>query len=215
MKAAINFILALVITLVLTGRQALAFVDASLVGGLSVASQSITTSYNVNSSSKTYLAFGALGNARFIGVPWGLTSGILYVEMGSNQRSQNGIDQRNYDVKVPYLQVPIIIDYWILKNLLVGLGGYIAFPGGNVKTTGTQTFFTTSSIDLSQSFSAANYRELDWGAVAHAQVKFPFGRFFGTAALIYEYGFEDVNALADITTRNSAFLALIGGGITF
>ena len=165
------------------------------------------------STGKSNMAFGVLGNAKFVGVPYGLTSGFLYVEMGSHQRTTNGIDLRDYDVKAPYFQVPLIFNYWILNNLLVGMGGYLGFPGGNIKTTGTQTFFVTTPIDLTQSFSAANYREIDWGAVGHAQYKYVIGKFFATATLMYEYGIEDVNALTDVTTRNSAFLALVGAGL--
>lgn len=220
MRRAVNFSsIFLAIGIFGASENARALVDVSVLGGGSFAIQSITQPAGGTTNLKLGLAAGLLGKIELPLGGWAVTAGILYTEMGSHQYFATSTVTFDFDVKVPYLQIPIMADYWFMDFLGVGAGFYYAFPMGNVTKSGTQTNAIggiQSPFSSSQSFSAASYRGDDFGVIVRAQSIIPFNKmFFATATVAYEYGLEDVSNDSTITTHNSTFLALIGGGVGF
>jgi hypothetical protein len=199
----------------IVSSEALALVNLAAVGGISMANQSLTTNQvtNLSVSSKSYLAYGFIGNLKFPGKNLGLTVGAQYGEMGSHQTYASGGVNYSIDEKAPYYQFPVTLDYWLGNFLALGVGGYYATPGGNITDNGTAVAASTSTtVNTSNTFSAANYISSDYGFVAHAQLIIPIGAVWMlTANAYYLSGFQNVATNPGSTEKNSS--VQIEGGI--
>ncbi len=161
---------------------------------------------NTTSATKSYTTYGALAELP-VGARSGLLLGILYSELGGHQ-TFTGFDM---DVKLPYYQVPVLIDYWLIPEIAVGIGGYYGIPGGNATQSGTVLGVVSTS--RSDTFSNLNYRGDDFGLAANIRAQIPLGPIFVSGDLIYEYGLENVSTSNGQTLNNRALLAMIGVGI--
>ena len=161
---------------------------------------------NTTSATKSYTTYGALAELP-LGSRSGLLLGILYSELGGHQ-SFTGFDM---DIKLPYYQVPVLIDYWLIPEIAVGIGGYYGISAGNATQSGTVLGIVSTS--RSDSFSNLSYRGDDFGLAANVSAQISLGPLFISGDLIYEYGLENVSTANGQTLNNRALLAMIGAGI--
>lgn len=195
-----------IIILLLASSESFALVGVEAVGGLSIASQTASPT-TMTGSSANFLSYGLMGNVHFPS-RLGLTFGALYTEMGSHIK----LGSSAQDEKVPYFQVPVIIDFWFGGIFALGVGGYYGFPGGNVVDSNSTGTFANSS----QTFSQAGYTSNDYGVVGHAALHIPLGpKWFVAAEGLYEYGIQNVSSTPGLTLKNSTILALGGVGVKF
>jgi hypothetical protein len=204
--------------LTLAPAAASASLHLSAVGGISMANQTISYDLSPYSTTqKNYLSYGLLASVRVPKSIWGLSSGILYSEFGSHQRSSVGVTTTDIDQKLPYYVIPITIDFWLGQYISIGLGAFYATAAGNMSDKGADvTGGVSNPIDTSRSFSDNNYESKDFGYLARLQIYVPIKkRFFITATGIYALGTTDIDKDQTLKTTNRSILALAGVGLVF
>ena len=192
----------------------------SAVGGISHAYQEVLyVGPPYQTTAKNYASYGLLANWKFPVGSLGLTTGILYAEFGSHQYEDVGGGQVDeFDEKLPYLVIPLTLDFWIGHYVIIGAGGYYALANGNMSDTGTDTVTgVVTPINVNRSFADNNYDSKDMGLLAHVQFFVPIkGHFALTAVGYYAVGLTNLNKapISDqLTTRNKTVLAL--GGFSY
>jgi hypothetical protein len=213
-----NFILIVFVFSFFNSVQAVASLHLSASGGVSMANQTISYDLSPYSTSqKNYLSYGLLANFRVPKSNWGMTTGALYAEFGSHQRSSVGITTTDVDQKLPYLVIPITVDFWFGQYVSIGLGAFYAVAAGNMSDKGADvTGGVSTPIDSTRSFAENNYETKDFGYLARLQIYVPVKkRFFATATGLYAIGTTDIDKNLTIKTTNSAILAMGGVGFMF
>src|ERR1700733_190356 len=103
-----NFLLACILVVLSGPQTAFAAFGVGAAYGLSSASQN---GGNSTSASKSYTTYGALAELPIL-PRTSLMLGVMYTEMGGHQ----SLPLFDFDVKLPYYQIPAVIDLWLLNN---------------------------------------------------------------------------------------------------
>ncbi len=180
-------------------------IDIYAAGGISYANQAVASVPAIETTSETYYAYGLLARFDFPGDGFTLTTGALRVELGSHQSTSSALYLRDTDIKIPYIQFPFVIDYWLSEMFSFGGGIYYGFANGNISEKGT---YLNNPISLSTSFNEANYKQDDYGLIIHGGFRLPMGGFFLGIDLDYETGIANASSLANQVTHNTTLLAL-------
>ncbi len=200
-----KFILAALV--LFSGASSFALIDVEAVGGISIASQK-SDIVGPTLTSKNFNAYGVLTNVRLPMMSLGIMTGALYTELGSH--AENGASK--VDEKVPYVQIPVVLDLWFHNVLAIGVGGYYGIPAGNVVDSSATGTYTNQSI----TFAQANYATKDYGAIAHLALKAHVTPLlFLSLDGQYQIGLANVTTIVNQSVKNSTILAMAGIGIGF
>ncbi|MBK9292828.1 MAG: hypothetical protein IPM57_00010 [Oligoflexia bacterium] len=194
----------------------------NFVGGINSASQEATSTLfqNIVASAKTYMAYGITADfkpaSKSKGLQLGVSTGLLYVESGANQRFSVAGVTFNMDAKLPYIQVPLTLELWLSNIFSLGLGAYHEWGYQKMSQKGTQTFMgVTTTIDSASSFGEQNYETRSFGYMGKLQAQVPLGKKLRFVAIaIYQKNFLDISTHNHTTAKNINMMALGGFGLT-
>ena len=195
-----------VLTLVLGGGVptfAASDVGVGLVYGVTSASQNGGGS---SSNARSGTAYGALVELSAPASRSGLLAGVLYSELGGHQTNTFW----DFDVKLPYYQIPVLAEFWLAPIIAIGGGGYYGFPAANSTRSGTILGVSGSTSDT---FANQGWKGDDFGLAINARAHISLGLVYLSGDVIYEYGLENVSTVSGQTVNNRALLAMIGVGI--
>jgi hypothetical protein len=172
-------------------------------GSLPGAEVSSNTSYTFPSHSLNYGYGGLVGFAMVRNLFTQV--GFLYLNRGFDINT--GVASSQQEVTFTTVQVPLILQYYILPSLAVGLGAYFSHGFGNYTTN-----VTTTPANLCYSaYGTGGYSADDYGAVASLTIKIPLLRI--VSVILdgrYLYGLPNVSQQSGMTVYLRDFQALAG-----